>query len=200
MPIPNRDVVLSCKIYGVPIIKVVSWQKDGKTLRVGLEMAIHKVNERQLVIKSYDLSEAGIYTCRVSNDITSGNCSATLLGKNVTFSKVKDNRSLFINCSATRLCKNVTFIKDKQFPGKNVTFSKDKQFPGKNVTFSKDKQLPGKNITFSKDKQFPSKNVTLAGIALLRAFAEIHDIFTYMYYRHNTDLFYSFIYIYICIV
>ena len=96
LPIPNRDVVLSCKIYGVPIIKAVSWQKDGKTLRVGPEMVIHKVNERQLVIKSYYLSEAGVYTCGVSNDITSGNCSATLLGKNVTFSKDKNNRSLFI--------------------------------------------------------------------------------------------------------
>ena len=60
--------VLVCSFIGTPP-PMVGWQKDGSTFLLGEGRSIINSSGRsQLVINSLRLSDAGVYTCSVTND------------------------------------------------------------------------------------------------------------------------------------
>lgn len=77
-------VQISCKISGsLPIS--VEWQKDGRRISSGVKhKVIQQDNSVCLEMEQLELSDAGSYSCRLTNAAGSCECSGSLMVKGQT--------------------------------------------------------------------------------------------------------------------
>ena len=73
--IPKAEITLQCFLSGLPNPSVSHWSKDGEELKTN--------SKEELKIQSFTLETAGKYTCHVSNNVTSNNCSVEIRGKSL---------------------------------------------------------------------------------------------------------------------
>uniref|UniRef100_A0A8P4KEG5 Ig-like domain-containing protein n=1 Tax=Dicentrarchus labrax TaxID=13489 RepID=A0A8P4KEG5_DICLA len=93
--IKGKDASLHCEVYGTPPFQV-NWYKDRRPLKESRKYKmVNEGNSATLHIVKLEQDDAGIYECRVSNNVGSESCRTTIsLKEQPAFVKKFDDQSV----------------------------------------------------------------------------------------------------------
>lgn len=76
--IKGKDASLHCEVYGTPPFQV-SWYKDKRPLKESRKYKmVSEGSSATIHIMKLEQDDAGLYECKVSNNVGSGSCRTTI--------------------------------------------------------------------------------------------------------------------------